>query len=729
MKHLFWVVCLVVLASCNSKTKQSDYVAIEDFKSQHRDGFVGDSQCMSCHKGVYEDWKGSDHDLAMQVANDSTILGDFNNVKTIIDGVSYHFTKSDDGKFMVHVKEIDGSEVDYEISYAFGVRPLQQYLIDFDKGRKQVLRVTWDSEKHKWFHQYNGDEIDPHDWLHWTETAQNWNTMCAECHSTNLEKNYDVDTDAFNTTYSVINVSCESCHGPAEQHVFWAEHVQDSIHTENTYIIPGNSQLSQMNMCAPCHARRARLTEKMVPGTAFEDQYMLQNITNDLYHGDGQIEDEDYVYGSFLQSKMYHDGVKCSDCHDPHTLKVKFQDNRLCLQCHAPSYDKPSHHFHAQDTDGAQCINCHMTGAVYMGNDFRRDHSFRVPRPDQSVTYGTPNACTQCHQDKSDQWAADQVVEWYGPERSDHYSDHLLLSNKPNITSEERSSLDAFINNLNYPAIARSTVISNLNITTSKQYEAILKSLDDPSAMVRYSALQKFRTISPQDRVSIASKYLSDTTRLVRIGAMQLLTGVDAQILTAVNQSALSKAKHELETMLFTNADFSTGRLQLGDYYLQNNDITNAIKNYELALKKDSLLLPVYSNLATAYSLQGDSASALNILNIWIEKSPKEGRAYYLRALLYFELQNYDLAVSDLKTAIKIDPKDTRSMYNLSTYYYQNKAFSAAEKYINMALKLQPDNPDYQYLLALIYRDQGKMEESAKIMQTLQAAAANQNNT
>ncbi|WP_159022432.1 tetratricopeptide repeat protein [Formosa sp. L2A11] len=726
MKCFFWVVCLVVLTGCNPKTKQSDYVAIENLKLQHEDGFVGDSQCMTCHKGVFDDWSGSDHDLAMQVANDSTVLGDFNNVKTIIDGVSYHFTKAND-KFMVHVKEIDGSETDYEITYTFGVKPLQQYLIEFDRGRKQVLRVTWDSVKNRWYHQYKGDQIDPHDWLHWTETAQNWNTMCAECHSTNLKKNYDVETDAFNTTYSIINVSCESCHGPAERHVYWAEHVQDSIHTENTYIIPGNSQLSQMNMCAPCHARRARLTEKMIPGTAFEDQYMLQNITNDLYHGDGQIEDEDYVYGSFLQSKMYHDGVKCSDCHNPHTLKVKFQDNRLCLQCHAPSYDEPSHHFHEKATEGSKCINCHMTGALYMGNDFRRDHSFRLPRPDQSVEYGTPNACTQCHQDKSDEWAAKQVVDWYGTERLDHFSDDLLISNKSNINDQERDRLDQFINNLNYPAIARSTVISNLNITNKEQFEAILKSLEDPSAMVRYSALQKFRGVSPQDRVSIASKYLSDTTRLVRIGAMQLLTGVDTQILATVNQTALSKARNELETMMFTNADFSTGRLQLGDYYLQNNDIDNAIKNYELALKKDSLLLPVYSNLATSYSLKGDSKLALNTLNLWLKKEPKEGRAHYLRALLYFELKQYDAAVSNLKMAIQIDPTDTRSMYNLSTYYYQNKQFSDAESVILKAIKLQKSNQDYQYLLALIYRDQGKTEKSNKIMQALQVAASQNN--
>lgn len=724
MRIYLWMICLVVLNSCNSKPKQSDYVAASDITLQHEDGYVGDSQCMACHKGVYDTWKGSDHDLAMQVANEQTVLGDFNNVETTIDGVSYTFKKEGEA-FKVYIKEIDGSEKEYTINYTFGVSPLQQYLIDFDNGRKQVLRVTWDDVKKRWYHQYPGDELDPHDWLHWTESAQNWNTMCAECHSTNLKKNYDVEADAFNTTYSVINVSCESCHGPAERHVYWAQHIQDSTHVANTYIIPGKGQFSQMNMCAPCHSRRTKLTQNLVPGKHFEDQYMLQDISDDFYHKDGQIDEEDYVYGSFLQSKMYHEGVTCTDCHDPHSLQLKAQDNTLCLQCHAPTYNTVEHHYHTPGTEGAQCINCHMTGTHYMGNDFRRDHSFRVPRPDQSVAYGTPNACTGCHDDKTDTWAANQVVSWYGPVRADHFSDDLLLTYKNNPTAHDLSKVNQFINNLSYPAIARATGIDNMNVATAEQVEAVLKSLTDPSPLVRYHALQKFRTMNPQDRMSVASEHLKDTTKLVRIGAMQLLAGIEVEALNAINQSTLNTGRQELETMLFTNADFSNGRMQLGDYFLQNNDYDNAIKHYNLTLKKDSLLLPVYSNLATTYSLKGESDKALQVLNIWLKKEPKSGRAYYLRALLHFEMKQNEAAVSDLKMAIKLNPQDTRAMYNLATYYYQNQEWKAAEETINVAIQLMPNNPDYKYLLALIYQNQGKIEQSARIMQALQAQRTN----
>jgi len=714
---------ILIFSAC----KNDSYTDIADFKSVHEDGYVGDAQCMQCHKTVYESWKGSDHDLAMEVANDSTVLGDFNDVKTTLDGVSYFFTKKNNS-FSVQIKEIDGSEKEYIIGYTFGVYPLQQYLVDFDKGRKQVLRVTWDVDKKKWYHQYDGDQMDPHDWMHWTESSQNWNTMCAECHSTNLKKNYSVESDSFKTTYASINVSCESCHGPAEKHVFWANNGMDTLNIKDTYIIKGKTQFDQLNMCAPCHSRRSKLTENLVPGEYFENQYHLQVLDTVNYHGDGQIDNEVYVYGSFLQSVMYHNDVKCADCHNVHTLKLKKQGNNLCLQCHAPKYNEPSHHFHPVGSESSQCVNCHMTGKKYMGIDFRRDHSFRVPRPDQSELYGTPNACTECHKDKSNAWAAGKVKEWYGDKRADHFSDGLLLSTKSGMSIDERKKLDAFILDLKYPAIARASVINNMEITTLEQFTPILNSLKDASPLVRYNALMKFRDLNPADRVSIAMEHINDTSRLVRIATAEILNGLPSEQLQNLDQNALKKAQEELRTMLYTNADFSIGRMQLGDYFLQNNDVQSAIKQYQMALKKDSLLLPLYTNLATAYSMNGETEAAFKTLNTLIKKDPSSGRAYFLRALLNFEVKKDALGVADLKKAIALDPKDTRSSYNLATYYYQNKDWNQAEKAIKAALKIYPQNGEYRYLLALVYEGQGKQAESSAIMQQLQREQASAQN-
>ena len=707
------------ITSCNSKKQQNKYEKLAISSTKYEDGYVGDKNCVACHEKENGLWKGSHHDLAMEIANDSTVLGDFNNVKTEIDGVKYHFYK-ENNNFLVKINEIDGSEHIYQINYTFGVTPLQQYLIDFDKGKKQVLRVTWDSKDHKWFHQYSGDKISTHDWLHWTKSAQNWNTMCAECHSTNLKKNYFVEKDSFHTTYSFINVSCEMCHGPGEKHVNWAN---SDPKDKNYQIILGKTQHEQVNLCAPCHARRSKLTPNLEPGKHFEDQYMIQTVNTNYYHADGQIDDEDYVFGSFMQSMMYANKVKCSDCHDMHSMQLKFDGNTLCLQCHVnTTYNTKKHHFHKENTDASQCINCHMTGKNYMGNDFRRDHSFRIPRPDQSAKYNTPNACKGCHENESNQWAADWIVKWYGPKRRDHYSDKLILSSQQNLSENDRKELDLFINDLKYPAITRATAISNLNYTTNKQLGALLISLQDSSALVRYHALMKFRALPMQDRMSIVLKHVNDTTKLVRIGAAQLAIGFDENNLNDIEKASLIKSRNELETMMYGNADFSTGRMQLGDYFLQNNDVNTAIKHYKMALQKDSLLYPVYSNLATAYSMNKDNRKAMQIMETWMKIEPASSRPYYLRALLNFELKENDKAVADLRKAIKINPNDTRSMYNLATYYYQGgKDLKQSEKLIKSALKIDPENPDYKYLLALIYRDMGKPILSQEIMKELRA--------
>jgi len=357
-----------------------------------------------------------------------------------------------------------------------------------------------------------------------------------------------------------------------------------------------------------------------------------------------------------------------------------------------------------------------------MGNDFRRDHSFRIPRPDQSVKYNTPNACKGCHEKESNQWAADWIIKWYGPKRRDHYSDKLILSSQQNLSESDRKELDIFINDLKYPAITRATAISNLNYTTNEQFVALLISLRDSSALVRYHALLKFRTLPMQERMSIVLKHVNDTTKLVRIGAAQLAIGFDENDLNDIEKANLIKSRNELETMMYGNADFSTGRMQLGDYFLQNNDINTAVKHYEMALQKDSLLYPVYSNLATAYSMKGDNIKAMQILQTWMKFEPTISRPYYLRALLNFELKQDDKAVADLKKAIQLSPNDTRSMYNLATYYFQGgKDLKLAEKYVKKVLKIDPDNADYKYLLALIYRDQGKFKSGQEIMKELRA--------
>jgi len=360
--------------------------------------YVGRQTCIKCHADQQRLWHGSDHDRAMELASEESVLGDFDDVAFTRFGVTTRLFRRD-GDYFANTEGPDGQFRDYQIKYTFGVRPLQQYMVEFPDGRLQVLRVSWDTRKNQWFYVTPDDvqdqRIEPGDPLHWTGLGQNWNTMCAECHSTNLQKNYDLATNSYHTTYSEIDVSCEACHGPASLHVELAESRSifwDRHHGYGLHQLKSASAAHQVETCAPCHSRRSPVHDGYHAGENFFDYYDPSLLQLGLYHSDGQILDEVYVYGSFVQSKMYGKGVRCSDCHNPHSLELKFEGNRLCAQCHQPGkYDSPTHHHHT-DRAATQCVNCHMPARTYMVVDDRRDHSLRIPRPDLSESLGTPNA-------------------------------------------------------------------------------------------------------------------------------------------------------------------------------------------------------------------------------------------------------------------------------------------------------------------------------------------------
>ena len=321
--------------------------------------YVGAGVCKECHQAEFKAWQGSDHALAMQEANDQTVLGDFNNAKFKHDDVESTFFKRD-GKFMVRTDGPDGKLAEYPITYTFGIKPLQQYLIAFPGGRYQALSIAWDSRPkaeggQHWFHLYPKDKMDHTDQLHWTGRYQNWNMECAECHSTNLKKGYDAASDSYKTTFTEINVACESCHGPASEHIQWAKQTQPPYSGDDkglpvklksnwqaAWKFPDSNALfahreqpagdELMNICWACHARRSTLVEGSLPGLPLEDSHHPSLLTQPTYYADGQQRDEDYTWGSFRQSKMFRNGVTCMDCHEPHTLKLRAEGNALCTR-------------------------------------------------------------------------------------------------------------------------------------------------------------------------------------------------------------------------------------------------------------------------------------------------------------------------------------------------------------------------------------------------------------
>lgn len=739
----------VLMQSCG-KEKEKDVFIRNAAKNEHiglsNSLYAGTDACASCHEQEYHDWEGSHHDKAMMLADAESVLGDFNNAEFENQGVkSRFFTKN--GRFYVNTEDENGKYRDFEILYTYGIEPLQQYIVEFPKGRYQCLRTAWDTEENKWFDLYPDMKIVHGEWIHWTQGGLNWNTMCSDCHSTNVKKAFDEETQAFNTSYAIINVSCEACHGPGKKHI---ELVESEAYNQNPEAYKGAlevlmtaalSSKEQVDQCARCHSLRTQYTEAFDHEGTYMDHYAPSVLREDLYFADGQILEEVYVYGSFTQSRMYQtEGVQCSDCHNIHSTKLKIQGNALCLQCHSSSYDQISHHFHTTGTDAAECINCHMTGRYYMVNDYRRDHSFRVPRPDLSVKYQTPNACNDCHSDESAEWAAEWVVKWYGPTREKNYAD--VLAHARFFPEESIEELIKLVSQDTVPVMARSTAVYYLgNNMTPDAIQALKGFLQDEEPLVRYTALNALAPLSAQEKFADVAKLVDDPVRSVRIAAAGALLGTPANMLDKLNPAALRKANEEYITGLKVRADFPGGQMEKASYHLSKGEIKDAEKSYLRAIEMDYYYNAARINLANLYYEQRRFDEAAELFKKVIELEPEFGPSYYSLGLLLAEQQkieaavlylgkatefmrdnprvfyNYGLALQQInrikdaelafRNALKIDPDSEPNLYALAVLYFQHNQLQKAQVLADRLAKLRPENPQYQQLRSEINRRKG----------------------
>ncbi|MCW8851218.1 MAG: multiheme c-type cytochrome, partial [Gammaproteobacteria bacterium] len=601
--------------------------------------YVGRETCEQCHVEQVKLWQGSHHDLAMQHVDENTVLGDFSDAEFSYAGITSKFYKKNN-KFMVRTDGPDGALQDYEIKYTFGVVPLQQYLIELEGGRLQALLIAWDSRDksaggQRWFHLYPDEKVTYTDELHWTRVSFNWNGMCAECHSTNLKKNYDSKTDTFKTSWSEINVSCEACHGPASNHISWANKKPEArseadkglalLFDERDGVVwqmdakKGSADRSQkrqtekeIEVCAQCHSRRGSISDDYSPGKPFLDHYMPRLLDEGMYFADGQIQDEVYVYGSFLQSKMYHQGVTCSDCHEPHSLQLRQEGNGVCLQCHAAEkFDSKKHHFHESDTGGASCAECHMPPTDYMVVDPRHDHSMRIPRPDLSVTTGVPNACNNCHEDKDASWALNRTSEWYGDSAAgfQKYTEAIHAARTGDRNAGK--SLAAQIRDTNTPDIARATSLLLLAPYLDQSNAVVLQQgLKDESALVRLASVSALENLPVQIKVQWAYPLLSDEVRVVRIEAARILASIPLGELPEQQRKVVDSATEEYIDSQTVNADRPEAQLNLGNFYVARQQFDKAKAAYQKSIELDSSFIAAYINMADLYRLQENDKDA-----------------------------------------------------------------------------------------------------------------------
>jgi tetratricopeptide (TPR) repeat protein len=685
------------------------------------EGYLGDLVCRNCHEEAFQDWEGSHHDLAMQQATERTVLGDFSGQSLTSNGLTSRFFRRD-GKFFVHTEGPDGGMQDFEVKYTFGVEPLQQYMVEFPGGRLQCLLLAWDTEEEKWFDLMPGQRVPPDDWLHWTKGSMTWNTMCADCHSTYLEKNYDPATDAFATEWQIIDVSCEACHGPGRPHLDYVNSPDyqrgERVNGSYMYLTADLSSFEQVEQCARCHVRRGPISEVFDHSGELLDHYVPDALSPGLYHADGQILDEVYVYGSFLQSKMYRHQVKCTNCHNAHSLELKFVGNDLCGQCHeAKTYDTPDHHFHPLDTESSQCVSCHMPGKYYMVNDFRRDHSFRIPRPDLSLRYETPNACNGCHDDQSAAWAARAVNDWYGPERPPHYSTIMTAAYAGEAGAVQ--DLIAMLGDTSQPEIVQASAVKFLgDVPTQAAAQAIVRALTHDDALIRYSAVNALASYPPEQRYNWLTPLLRDPVLAVRSHAAYQLADIPAEDFSPTFKAAFNEAKAEYESTLRVQADFPTGQVMQGQYYHRMGELERAAAAYREAIRQDPYLPQPYFNLANLYYEQGDYPAAIAAFREVIRVDSQAVDAYYSLGLLQAELGDLAQAAANLGQAARRGA-NPRYYYNWGLALQNLQRPQQAATAFQAGLALAPNDEALLYALAVLYVQQEQNEQARPIVERL----------
>lgn len=694
--------------------------------------FVGREQCIDCHEEAYELWSGSDHDNAMDHANEQTVLGDFSDVEFEHDGIISRFYRRED-KFFVFTQGPGGEMAEFEVRYTFGIEPLQQYLVPFPGGRLQALAVAWDTEEQRWFDLYPDATFSPDDWLHWTRNGQNWNGMCAECHSTDLKKNYDGETKTFNTTWSEVDVSCEACHGPGSRHVEWAEidpmgrpEVEDYdlvVHSG------GMDNRQQVEMCAPCHSRRSEIGDYDHSQVDMLENLVPSLLQEGLYHADGQILEEDYVWGSFVQSKMYANDVRCSDCHDVHSLALHEEGNELCLQCHrADTYDAYEHHFHqkiyeGQPSDGALCIKCHMPEQPFMVIDERADHSLRVPRPDLSLETGVPNSCSQsgCHDDQSVQWSADAFTEWYGKARKPHFGTILAAARAGEPGAEV--GLHSLVEDALYPAIVRATAVTALQAYPSEQTAKVMqRALNDEEALLRHAAVESITAENPEVLVELLAPLLFDSVRAVRLRAASSLAGVGREYFKAYQREALDKELAEYIGAMKASLDFAAAGMNLGNLYSSQGDADTAEHYYRAALEVDNLFFPAKLNLALLLGQQGKNDETEQLFREVLEAYPEQYDAAYSLALLLVGVNRSEEALPFLAQASAGMPRRSRVHYNYGLLLAQFGQDAESEIALRKALSIDTGSIDYMYALIDFYYRRGRLTEAMELAERMIAA-------
>ena len=685
-------------------------------------GYAGDAACKACHATEFDKWKHSNHGLAERPLDEAMDKVAFDPAKPFPHGSQTTTPAWNQGAATLTALGFENQISPWKVERVIGNDPLRQFLVPGVGGRLHASEACWDPHKKEWFNVYGNEDRKPGEWGHWTGRGMVWNIMCAGCHNTRVRKNYDLATDTYQTAMAHPTVSCEACHGPMKSHADW-QTKHPGVKPDPTAQKLDRDQM--FDTCGMCHARRTELTGDFKPGEKFLDHHHLAIVDqSNIFYPDGQIWDEDYEYGPFMASRMQHAGVRCVDCHDPHTAKRILPGNSLCMRCHtpggfpnAPPIVPAAHTFHGAESTGSQCVNCHMPQTVYMQRHSRHDHGFTIPDPLMTKQFGIPNACNKCHQDKNTDWTLAAVEKWYGARMERRTRTRTTIMAKAKRGDEDaREGLLGLLAGDETPYWkASACLMLERWVGRPEVNTALTAALKHDHPLVRSNAARVAEPLvenHPEVRTSLES-LLNDTSRSVRLSAAWSLR-------QSLNRDL--PVAQELQHMLDYNADQPSGQMQLAQYQLAAGQLPKAVEHMRRAVTWDGGSPPLRHDLAVALSMSGDTKGALEELRNAIRLNPNEAEYHFKLGLGLAETGNLPGALDSFRQAVTVDPRHARAWYNLGLGLNSQGKAEEALNALKNGETAEPADAAIPYAAATILAQKGRrMEALAAVTRALNA--------
>ncbi len=713
------------VASVQGASSKSERPAGQCPGPEAKAGYTGSASCRECHERFFQLWAPSHHGLAMQP---------WSIAKTNLTEPKHEIQIGPE-KFRVEIAggamlgRGPSGEKRYPIEQAMGGKNVLYFLTPFPGRRLQVLPLAYDLRRKEWYDTAASAvrhfPMQPDRALHWTDRAYTFNTACFNCHVSQLTNHYDLKGDAYSTAWGEPGINCETCHGPASEHVRAARLLPKGQPMQDLKLISFRSFTpEQANAaCGSCHAKMSPLSSSFVPGDRFFDHFTLVGLEEPDFYPDGRDLGENFTMTSWLLSPCQQSGkLDCIKCHTS-SGRYRFNGehaNDACLPCHQEKVSRVADHsHHAAGTPGAQCVSCHMPMTEF-ARMRRSDHSMRPPMPAATLAFGSPNACNLCHTNKDAAWADQQVRQWH----SIDYQAPLLR--RANWIAAARkhdwSRLDEILKYIASPQREEVWAASLLQLLRpcddERKLAPAITCLKDRSPLVRAAAIDVLADqLRPEHRAALLAA-TRDPSRLVRVRAAAALAALPCEGLDRADEQSLDAAIAEMLASLKARPDDPASYHNLGNFYLERRELPEAVAAFQTGIKLEPDNVASLVNLSLAYNLAGSNQLAEASLRRALNIEPTNSAVHLNLGMLLAEMGRPSGAEEAFRAAFKADPKSAPAAFNLGVLLAKDHPEEALT-WCARAVQLRPQEARYAYTLAFYQHQQGKTDDAARTLEKL----------